>query len=124
MADMANDNLIELKHVRKVFDEDTVVVEDFSLDIKKGEFVTFLGPSGCGKTTILRMLGGFDVPTGGEILLNGDDITKLPPNERPINTVFQKYALFPHLNVYDNIAQKGNGREGFRSTGNRRFRGL
>lgn len=101
---MANDNLIELKHVRKVFDEDTVVVEDFSLDIKKGEFVTFLGPSGCGKTTILRMLGGFDVPTGGEILLNGDDITKLPPNERPINTVFQKYALFPHLNVYDNIA--------------------
>ncbi|MBQ8821237.1 MAG: ABC transporter ATP-binding protein [Lachnospiraceae bacterium] len=104
MADMANDNLIELKHVRKVFDEDTVVVEDFSLDIKKGEFVTFLGPSGCGKTTILRMLGGFDVPSGGEILLNGDDITKLPPNERPINTVFQKYALFPHLNVYDNIA--------------------
>ena len=101
---MANENLIELKHVRKVFDEDTVVVEDFSLDIKKGEFVTFLGPSGCGKTTILRMLGGFDVPTGGEILLNGDDITKLPPNERPINTVFQKYALFPHLNVYDNIA--------------------
>lgn len=101
---MANDNLIELKHVRKVFDEDTVVVEDFSLDIKKGEFVTFLGPSGCGKTTILRMLGGFDVPTGGEILLNGDDITKLPPNERPINTVFQKYALFPHLNVYDNVA--------------------
>ncbi len=101
---MANDNLIELKHVRKVFDEDTVVVEDFSLDIKKGEFVTFLGPSGCGKTTILRMLGGFDVPTGGEILLNGDDITKLPPNERPVNTVFQKYALFPHLNVYDNIA--------------------
>lgn len=101
---MANDNLIELKHVRKVFDEDTVVVEDFSLDIKKGEFVTFLGPSGCGKTTILRMLGGFDMPTGGEILLNGEDITKLPPNERPINTVFQKYALFPHLNVYDNIA--------------------
>ena len=71
MTDMANENLIELKHVRKVFDEDTVVVEDFSLDIKKGEFVTFLGPSGCGKTTILRMLGGFDVPTGGEILLNG-----------------------------------------------------
>ena len=101
---MANENLIELKHVRKVFDQDTVVVEDFSLDIKKGEFVTFLGPSGCGKTTILRMLGGFDMPTDGEILLNGEDISLLPPHLRPINTVFQKYALFPHLNVYNNVA--------------------
>ena len=98
------DTLIELKHVKKVFEDGVTVIEDFSLEIKKGEFVTLLGPSGCGKTTILRMIGGFEKPTAGELLLNGKDISKLPPNERPINTVFQKYALFPHLNVYDNIA--------------------
>lgn len=99
-----NENLIEIKHVKKVYDGNTVVVEDFNLEVKKGEFVTFLGPSGCGKTTILRMIGGFDKPTSGEILLDGRDISALPPNLRPINTVFQKYALFPHLNVYDNVA--------------------
>ena len=93
--------LIELKNVRKSFDGKTNVIEDVSLKIMEGEFVTLLGPSGCGKTTILRMIGGFDKPTEGEILLDGSDITLLPPNERPINTVFQKYALFPHLNVYD-----------------------
>jgi len=97
-------NLIELKHVKKTFDGKNYVIEDFSLDIKEGEFVTFLGPSGCGKTTILRMIGGFDKQTSGEILLEGEDIGVLPPNKRPINTVFQKYALFPHLNVYDNVA--------------------
>ena len=91
--------LIELKNVRKSFDGKTNVIEDVSLKIMEGEFVTLLGPSGCGKTTILRMIGGFDKPTEGEILLDGSDITLLPPNERPINTVFQKYALFPHLNV-------------------------
>ncbi len=64
----------------------------------------FLGPSGCGKTTTLRMIAGFEIPTEGEILLNGTDISKLPPNKRPINTVFQRYALFPHLNIFDNIA--------------------
>ena len=96
--------LIELKNVRKSFDGKTNVIEDVSLKIMEGEFVTLLGPSGCGKTTILRMIGGFDKPTEGEILLDGSDITLLPPNERPINTVFQKYALFPHLNVYDNVA--------------------
>lgn len=99
-----NGNLIELKHVKKTFDGKNYVIEDFSLDIKEGEFVTFLGPSGCGKTTILRMIGGFDQQTCGDILLEGEDIGVLPPNKRPINTVFQKYALFPHLNVYDNIA--------------------
>lgn len=99
-----SENLIEFKHLKKIFDSDTLVVDDFNLEVKKGEFVTFLGPSGCGKTTILRMLGGFDLPTSGEILLNGKDISVLPPNQRPINTVFQKYALFPHLNVYDNVA--------------------
>lgn len=98
-----NDTLIEFKNVKKVFD-DTVVVEDFNLEVKKGEFVTLLGPSGCGKTTMLRILGGFELPTSGSIMMNGEDISMLPPNKRPVNTVFQKYALFPHLNVYDNVA--------------------
>ena len=97
-------NIIELRHVKKCYEKDTPVIKDFSLTIKKGEFVTFLGPSGCGKTTILRMIGGFEQPTDGEILLHGKDISKLPPAKRPINTVFQKYALFPYLNVFDNIA--------------------
>ncbi len=96
--------LIELKNVRKSYDGKTNVIEDISLEILEGEFVTLLGPSGCGKTTILRMIGGFDTPSDGQILLDNSDISLLPPNKRPINTVFQKYALFPHLNVYDNIA--------------------
>lgn len=101
----SNEKLIEMKNLKRTFEDDgTTVVENFSLDVNRGEFVTFLGPSGCGKTTILRMLGGFDKPTEGQILLDGKDISQLPPYERPINTVFQKYALFPHLNVYDNIA--------------------
>ena len=99
-----SENIIELIGVRKVFDDETVAVENFNLGVKKGEFVTFLGPSGCGKTTTLRMIAGFDIPTEGKILLNGEDISRLPPNKRPVNTVFQKYALFPHLNVYENIA--------------------
>lgn len=98
-----SENIIELKNIKKVFD-DTVVVEDFNLTVKKGEFVTFLGPSGCGKTTTLRMIAGFEFPTEGQILLNGKDISHIPPNLRPINTVFQRYALFPHLNVYENVA--------------------
>jgi len=96
--------LIELKNVRKSYDGKTNVIEDISLEILEGEFVTLLGPSGCGKTTILRMIGGFDTPSDGQILLDDSDISLLPPNKRPINTVFQKYALFPHLNVYENIA--------------------
>lgn len=98
------ENMIELHHIKKSYDNETTVIEDINLDIKKGEFVTLLGPSGCGKTTILRMIAGFEIPTDGEILLAGKDISELPPNQRPINTVFQKYALFPHLNVYDNVA--------------------
>ncbi|MDE6442129.1 MAG: ABC transporter ATP-binding protein [Clostridia bacterium] len=101
---MENNAIIELIDVRKVFDDETVAVESFNLTVKKGEFVTFLGPSGCGKTTTLRMIAGFELPTSGKILLNGEDISRLPPNKRPVNTVFQKYALFPHLNVYENIA--------------------
>lgn len=96
--------IIKMNNVRKSFDGKINVIENLSLDINEGEFVTLLGPSGCGKTTILRMIGGFDKPTEGEILLDGSDISMLAPNERPVNTVFQKYALFPHLNVYDNIA--------------------
>ncbi len=98
-----NDVIIELKNVNKMFDG-VYAVKDFNLSIKKGEFVTFLGPSGCGKTTTLRMIAGFDIPSSGEILLNGENIASIPPHKRPINTVFQKYALFPHLDVYGNIA--------------------
>ena len=98
------ENIIELKHITKNFDDNFTAVDDFNLEVQRGEFVTFLGPSGCGKTTTLRMIAGFEMPTEGEILLNGKDISKLPPNKRPINTVFQRYALFPHLNIYDNIA--------------------
>ncbi len=95
--------IIELIDVKKEFDG-VSVVENMNLYVRKGEFVTFLGPSGCGKTTTLRMIAGFELPTSGQILLNGEDISKLPPNQRPVNTVFQKYALFPHLNVYENVA--------------------
>ena len=101
---MGSENcIISLQGVSKVFDGNTVV-DNFNLDITKGEFVTFLGPSGCGKTTTLRMIAGFEIPSEGKILLNGEDITKIPPYKRPINTVFQRYALFPHLDVYDNVA--------------------
>ncbi|MGN0353270.1 MAG: ABC transporter ATP-binding protein [Roseburia sp.] len=99
-----SENIIELKGINKTFDDNFAAVKDFNLQVKKGEFVTFLGPSGCGKTTTLRMIAGFEIQTEGQILLNGEDISKLPPNKRPINTVFQRYALFPHLNIFDNIA--------------------
>lgn len=95
--------IIELIGVNKEYGSFTAV-ENFNLYVNKGEFVTFLGPSGCGKTTTLRMIAGFEIPTKGQILLNGEDITSLPPYKRPVNTVFQRYALFPHLDVYDNIA--------------------
>ena len=98
------ENIIELKHISRTFTDGFKAVSDFNLEVKRGEFVTFLGPSGCGKTTTLRMIAGFDLPTEGDILLNGKDISKLPPNERPINTVFQRYALFPHMNIFENIA--------------------
>ena len=103
MSENASNCIIELKDVVKSFD-DTLVIDHVSLSVRKGEFVTLLGPSGCGKTTTLRMIAGFDLPTSGQILLNGKDISLLPPNKRPVNTVFQRYALFPHLNVFDNIA--------------------
>ena len=97
------DNIIEIKNVTKVFDGITAV-DNVSLSVRRGEFVTLLGPSGCGKTTLLRMIAGFEMPTSGTILLEKQDVTTVPPHLRPINTVFQKYALFPHLNVFKNIA--------------------
>jgi len=101
---MMSENIIELKNITKSYEDGFTAVNDFNLEIKRGEFVTFLGPSGCGKTTTLRMIAGFEIPTEGEILLKGKSITDLAPNERPINTVFQRYALFPHMNIYENIS--------------------
>ena len=95
--------IIQFKHIVKSFG-DQVVLKGIDLDIYENEFVTLLGPSGCGKTTLLRILGGFIEATEGQVLLNGKDIKDLPPYKRELNTVFQKYALFPHMNVYDNIA--------------------
>ena len=100
---MAGDRIIDLQHVSKRFGDKTVL-EDINLYIRKGEFITLLGPSGCGKTTTLRLIAGFLAPDEGEILLDGKDISAIPPYKRPFNTVFQRYALFPHLDVYDNIA--------------------
>lgn len=95
--------IIELKNVCKDYNGKPAV-KNVSMSIKRGEFVTFLGPSGCGKTTTLRMIAGFEKPTSGTVYFNGEDITNLPPHLRNVNTVFQKYALFPHLNVFKNIA--------------------
>ena len=96
--------LIQFKNIVKSFEDGQVVLKGVSLDIYENEFVTLLGRSGCGKTTLLRILGGFLQPTEGKVLFDGEDIVNVPPYKREINTVFQKYALFPHMNVYDNIA--------------------
>ena len=95
--------LIELQNISKSYDGE-LVLDEFDLKIKENEFITLLGPSGCGKTTTLRILGGFETPDTGKVLFQGQDITHLAPNKRQINTVFQKYALFPHMNIADNIA--------------------
>ncbi len=95
--------IIEVQNVSKHFGDKTVL-DNINLNVKKGEFVTILGPSGCGKTTLLRLIAGFQTTSEGEIRIAGNEITKTPPHLRPVNTVFQKYALFPHLNVFDNIA--------------------
>ena len=95
--------IIELKNITKKFD-DSIVVNNLNLYVNENEFITLVGASGCGKTTTLRIIGGFETPDSGEIVLNGEVVNDLPPYQRPINTVFQRYALFPHLNVFDNIA--------------------
>ena len=95
--------IIELKNITKAFDGETVL-NNISLDIYDNEFLTLLGPSGCGKTTLLRIISGFVQPDEGEVVFMGEDITEVPPHKRNVNTVFQKYALFPHLNVYENVA--------------------
>ncbi len=101
---MANrDVIIDIRHLSKSFG-DKKVLDDINFYIRRGEFITLLGPSGCGKTTTLRIIAGFVEPTEGQVLLDGKNISGIPPYQRPLNTVFQRYALFPHLDVYDNIA--------------------
>lgn len=96
-------HIIDLFNITKSYG-DTEVIKDLSLYVRKGEFLTLLGPSGCGKTTTLRIISGFEQPDSGRVLFDGTDITDLPPHKRKVNTVFQKYSLFPHMNVYENIA--------------------
>ncbi len=95
--------LIDLQHITKTFDSNTVL-DDMNLYIRENEFLTLLGPSGCGKTTTLRIIGGFENPDSGSVIFDGQDITSLAPNKRQVNTVFQKYALFPHIDIAENIA--------------------
>ncbi|MFA9379183.1 MAG: ABC transporter ATP-binding protein [Lachnotalea sp.] len=98
-----NTNLIDLVNVSKSYDNN-IILDELNLSVKENEFVTLLGPSGCGKTTTLRILGGFENPDKGQVIFGGKDITKLPPNKRTLNTVFQKYALFTHMTISENIA--------------------
>ena len=100
---MSKNNIIDLKDIRMSFDGETVL-DGIDLSIKDGEFVTLLGPSGCGKTTTLRIIAGFESPDSGDVFFEGKKINAVPPHKRSINTIFQRYALFPHLNVYENIA--------------------
>ncbi|MBZ9687168.1 ABC transporter ATP-binding protein [Clostridium estertheticum] len=101
---MTKNVFVQLLNICKSFDQDKAVIKNLDLDIRQGEFLTLLGPSGCGKTTTLRMIAGFELPTSGEIIIDGENITDKPPYKRCVNTVFQNYALFPHMNIYDNIA--------------------
>lgn len=100
---MKDNNIIELKGITKSYGKDTIL-DNLSLNIKKNEFLTLLGPSGCGKTTTLKIIAGFETPDNGQVVFENNIINDIPPYERQLNTVFQKYALFPHMNVYENIA--------------------
>ena len=97
-----NNSFIQINQISKHFG-DVKAVDNVSFEIQEGEFFSLLGPSGCGKTTLLRLLAGFEYPTSGNLLLDGSDITALPPDKRPTNMVFQNYAIFPHINVEKNI---------------------
>ena len=100
---MNQDKLIDLVNITKS-SGDNIILDDLNLYIRENEFITLLGPSGCGKTTTLRILGGFENPDKGKVIFDGKDITNLPPNKRALNTVFQKYALFSHMTIAENIA--------------------
>lgn len=100
---MAENTIISFQNVHKQFD-DSMILKDISFDLEKGKFYTLLGPSGCGKSTILNLIAGFTQATSGAIILDGKKVNILPPNKRKVNTVFQDYALFPHMNVFDNVA--------------------
>ncbi|WP_141432180.1 ABC transporter ATP-binding protein [Bacillus sp. 03113] len=99
-----SENIIRFEHVTKQFDQNSIVLDNVSFEIERGKFYTLLGPSGCGKTTILRLIAGFTEPSQGNIYFNGKIINEVPANKRQVNTVFQDYALFPHLNVFENVA--------------------
>ena len=101
---MANDIIIRFDNVTKSYNSGTKVLQDVSFELERGKFYTLLGPSGCGKTTILRIIAGFEKPTTGDVYINGKCVNDVPANERQVNTVFQDYALFPHLNVFENVA--------------------
>ena len=101
---MANDHFVRFENVDKSYDGKLLVVKGLNLDIEEGEFVTMLGPSGSGKTTCLMMLAGFETPTNGQIYLDNNVISDIPPHKRGIGMVFQNYALFPHMTVYENLA--------------------
>jgi spermidine/putrescine transport system ATP-binding protein len=101
---MTNETIIRFENVIKRFDNETIILNDISLELERGKFYTLLGPSGCGKTTILRLIAGFIQPTSGKIFINNKLMNDVPANERQVNTVFQDYALFPHLNVFENVA--------------------
>jgi len=102
-SERSSDTVIALERVNKQFGS-VMAVDNVELDIQRGEFISLLGPSGCGKTTTLRMIAGFETPTSGRILVDGKDVSEIPPYRRHVNMVFQQYALFPHMNVFDNVA--------------------
>ena len=101
---MGAQTIIRFNNVTKQFDQNPAILNNVSFEIERGKFYTLLGPSGCGKTTILRLIAGFIEPTKGEIFINDKLVNNIPANKRQVNTVFQDYALFPHLNVFENVA--------------------
>lgn len=100
---MNKDTIIKIENITKIYDKVTAV-DNVNIEVKRGEFFALLGPSGCGKTTLLRMIAGFELPSEGKIFIDGVDMSSVPPNKRPVNTVFQSYAVFPHMSVFDNVA--------------------